>query len=790
MSYRLFLWRSLLALCGGMFIIALLLVLIAWDRSSLESPDGSYLLFDRQGSFLAELGHDEDDGYGYWPIDRLPDRVVSATLAIEDRRFWYHPGIDPIAAVRAGWQNVNSDTRVSGASTIAMQVARMQRPANRNLLSKVLEASTALMMTARHGRHEILSHYLRRVPYGNNSHGIAYASRRYLDKPVEDLSWAEIAFLSAIPQSPSRMNPFNYDGRKRAIERGKRILARLHVQQVTSDEEHELAIKQISALYIPHRQRRSVYAMHAILKIEKLLQQGMLGEFEGYMLQTSLDLSLQNQLVTMTDSILEQRWRKKGAGNAAVIVLDKNSSEVLAWVGSGDYFDDRYAGSIDYTQVKRSSGSTLKPFTFALALEQGHITPATVLADIPVSGVPVRNSDAHFLGPLLPRQALANSRNVPAYNLVRTIGMNDNYALLQQLGLHQSEMPASHYGLGIALGALPVSLENLVQAYSVLANDGNLKKISWLKQNTELKGKRIFSEETTRLVTLFLSDANARLPSFPRMGTTEYSFPVALKTGTSQGYRDAWTVAYSSRYIVGVWTGDPDNQPMKRLGGAGSAADLTQRIVMSLHDDQRHGMHDLSFPPPDGYTQVSLCSSSGKLASDACDRSYQEWLTPEQIPQQYDQSSQRILVDSRTGLPADRDTPEAFRQIQRARNLPPQYALWAEKEGMQNISQSTVMDSSGIESEVKNISLDIVSPKDGARFIRNPEMPQQASSIELNVSLNQTIPQVVWYVNNEPYQISDYPYSARMKLEVGGYVIQARVPFTDEASESVRVYVE
>jgi penicillin-binding protein 1C len=218
-------------------------LVLGWTiaRSRLQSPEPTYLLRDRHDRFLGEVGPTVDSEYGYWPTGPLPPRVVAATLAVEDRRFWRHPGVDPIAVARAIRQNVQSRRRISGASTIAMQVARMQYPGRRTYLRKVTEAVTALLITARHGREGVLGQYLRLVSYGNRIHGIAYAARRYFDKPVEDLSWAETAFLAAIPQAPARMNPWSPTGRERAVRRGTEILALLRAQGALGAGEYALA---------------------------------------------------------------------------------------------------------------------------------------------------------------------------------------------------------------------------------------------------------------------------------------------------------------------------------------------------------------------------------------------------------------------------------------------------------------------------------------------------------------------------------------------------------------------
>ena len=218
--------RRAIAWCAGAFLLLVVLLIGDALRFDLSGPPPSYLLLDRHGQFIAELtGAGED--YGYWPVAELPPRVVAAVVALEDKRFDSHPGVDPLATGRALFQNLTHFKRVSGASTIAMQVSRLLDPGDRSYVRKLRESVRALVLTARYGRQEILSAYLRMVPYSNRVHGIAYAARRYLDKPVADLSWAEIAFLSAIPQAPSHMNPFHEDGRQRAIARGKRLLAEL-----------------------------------------------------------------------------------------------------------------------------------------------------------------------------------------------------------------------------------------------------------------------------------------------------------------------------------------------------------------------------------------------------------------------------------------------------------------------------------------------------------------------------------------------------------------------------------
>jgi len=577
--------------------VALALSAWGWFGAALVAPKPTPILLDRNGGFMAQIAAPGDAGYGYWEIAKLPPRVVAATVALEDRRFWWHPGVDPIAISRAAWQNVTTGDRVSGASTLAMQVARMQDPAPRNYLNKAREASTALFLTLRYGREAVLRQYLKLAPYGNGSHGIAHAARFYFDKPVADLSWAEIAFLAAIPQAPSRMNPLLLDGRADAITRGHRILDALQADAVITETEHALATAQLDDLPLLDRRTRPENALHAILNVQRLISSSAVKPTDPR-LTTTIARDIQRNVEATTKQYLE-RWKKAGAEQIAAVVVNVESGEVLAWVGSTGYFQTG-TGAIDFALTERSPGSALKPFIYALALDRGAIAPETKLLDTAYSAGTIANSDRSFLGVMTPRRALANSRNVPAANLTKAVGLDETFLYLRLLGINQAEKPAAYYGLSLSVGALPTTLDKLTRAYLALADDGVMRDLVWLRNAKLRTGTRVMSVDAARLVTQFLSDPSARLPSFPRMGSTEYPFPVAIKTGTSQGYRDAWTMAYSRKYLVGVWIGRSDAGPMRDVTGAGSAAEVVRAIMLDLHGDAVDAAA-LAFPTPPGY---------------------------------------------------------------------------------------------------------------------------------------------------------------------------------------------
>ena len=795
-------------------------VALACWRSTLVAPAPTLLVRDRAGRFVGELpdrANPKDERLGFWEVGELPERVVAATLAIEDRRFWLHPGVDPLAIARALKQNLTSDERVSGASTLAMQVARLQHPGSRGYLRKALEAATAWIATGRYGREGVLRHYLRIVPYGHRIHGIAFAARRYLDKPVEDLSWAEIAFLAAIPQSPSRMDPYEPAGRARAIRRGRQILGQLAARGTISAVDLAAANAEIDHLALPWRGERAEAALHALLHYDALVPAAI--RRTRPLVTSTLDLDLQREVEGLA-------WRTvrdaadRGAGNAAVMVVDRERWEVVAAVSSTGYFDAGRAGAIDYLRLERSPGSALKPFLFAQALERGTITPASVLDDLEPGPSGILNSDARFLGPLLPRVALANSRNVPAVALLARLGLDEAYGFLAELGLHRHARPAKRYGLGLAIGSLPVTLERLVTAYTTLAGDGTLHELRWFEEaagDATSRGhpsgcplsKRVLSESTARLVTLFLADPQARLPTFPRMGFAEYPFAVAVKTGTSSRYRDAWTVAWSKRYLVGVWVGHPDERPMTALSGYRIAARLAQAVVERLHGDDMDGLAGLDFPPPRGYRNAKLCALSGRRATAACDRVVLEWL-PSGAGDLAGLGEctvhRRLAVDRRSDRVATTATPAEFVEIRTFVDLPPRYARWLAAstatpfpaaEGDSGTAGDTLLSvPRALAPQTPALlgatlpTIEITSPETGLRLLLDPETPPAQNTLALTAVVEPRVDQLVWYVDGRPFRTVDPPFDLRWPLVPGEHTFQARIPFTAARSRAVTVIVE
>jgi penicillin-binding protein 1C len=583
----------------------------------LAAPAPTAVVTDRNGIFLTQAGHESvrpgggrQVEYGYWPVTP-PDRVVQTTLALEDRRFWSHPGVDPLAVLRAAWQHLRGG-HGSGASTLAMQVARMQHPRPRTFWAKAVEAGTALVLTARYGRAAVLAQYVQLAPYGESSHGIAHAAWWYFDKPAADLTWAQAAVLTGIPQAPSRLAPRRAK-LQRAVARGRLALTAVDLPADVRAQ----ALGEVDTL-TPLPVRRRPAALQAVLRLEAMARTA-----DTTRLRAALDMPTQAWVTRMVGTHLAA-WRRFGAQQAAVMVVRRGSRAVVADVASGGY-GSQPGGAIDYTLALRSPGSTLKPFLYALGLERGLIAPQDILADQPEGAAGIANADRDFLGPLLPRQALANSRNVPATNLLRRIGLPEGFAFLRRLGITATDGPAERFGLAMAIGALPTSLDRLMHAYATLAEDGVDDDLAWF-EGARRAPERLISADSARLVGRFLSDPMARLPSFPRYGSSEFPFAVALKTGTSQGYRDAWTVAWSKDYLVGVWVGRADAGPMTQLSGARAAGQLAQAVMLRLHGAGRADLVAGEFAAPAGRRAVELCPDR------ACSQHLTEFVDPAAQP--------------------------------------------------------------------------------------------------------------------------------------------------------------
>ncbi|MBI4650611.1 transglycosylase domain-containing protein, partial [Candidatus Desantisbacteria bacterium] len=678
-----------------LFIFLLLIILfITYYKNHkdiiLKPYNSSILLLDCNGKYLADI-ETESGLFGYWPLpDIIPDKIIKSTLAAEDHRFYSHNGVDVHSILRAFWSNLKNRKIVSGASTLAMQTARLQNPGKRTFLKKINEAFQALILTKKYGRINILRQYLKIAPYGNRAYGINYAARKYFKKPIQDLSWGEAVLLASLPQSPGKMNFTKEIGKNLIIKRAKFILDRLIKLNWISKEDYEYTQKELQEFKTAniHKDKIPDTLIHAVLDIKTKIKNNESIK-NKYSLKTTIDIDLQERVFDIANEAIIQ-YRDYGADNIAVLIVDKHTGGIVSYIGSDDYFYDKFYGKINFVQTLRSSGSTLKPFIYAFGMSENGYTAAHILKDVGFllnfkdGKYFVRNYDEKFLGPILYRDALANSRNLPAIEVLQNVGIDVTYDKFKKLGLADIKHNAEYYGLGMSIGGIYVTLYNLVQAYGVLACDGKEFQLKFFTdENSNINKKQLIPEDIARQITLFLADPMARLPGFSRMSALEYPFPVAVKTGTSQGFKDAWAIAYSKDYIVGVWIGNANCLPMKRLTGSISSAKVIKQIMFSLHPEDLDGLREIEFPAPKGYKEYRICKLTGKLATTETPYTATERFKPGTEPKEYSDIYKRISIDIRTGLESQGDCPEKFKITKIFVNLPNEFAIWAKESGFE-----------------------------------------------------------------------------------------------------------
>jgi penicillin-binding protein 1C len=751
--------RSAAAVIGlGLIAFALWLRLGPIDPALLDLDDAtSTIVVDRRGVPLYESLSGDGTRSVHLDAQSLPPVLVAATIAAEDRRFWSHPGVDPVAIARALRQNVSEGRVVEGGSTITQQVAKLllnrRSPKRaRGVREKIREAVLALRLEHRFDKREILGLYLNLAAYGNQAVGAGKASRAYFAAEPSMLTPAQAAFLAGLPQRPSGYNPFR--NRDQAIARQRTVLRRMQAAGTLSPDRAREARNERLRF---SRTTSPFLAPHFVEMVVAAAGQNL-----PPWIATTLDAGLQSDVVGIIRSH-RQALDRHGAANVAVVVLDNARGEWLAWEGSGDYADAEHGGAINGPLSPRQPGSALKPFTYALAFEAG-FTPASVLADVP-SHFPTaeagvlyspRNYDGRYRGPLLARRALAGSENVPAVVLASELGVPALQRFLMRAGLSTLDRTPSYYGLGLTLGNAEVRLDELVAAYSMFARGGDWLEPSWslppdpaATQAENRLRRQLVSPLTAYWVTDVLSDDSAREYIFGRGGSLEFPFPVAVKTGTSQAYHDNWTIGYTRDVTVGVWVGNFDRTPLKSSTGVTGAAPIFHAVMLAA-TRRLHGAAGFDaraiVAAPDGLVQREVCALSGMPANPWCPARQREWLPATDDPpcSWHHQSDDGLLVI----------WPPAYRQWARQNGLltdprprlRPDSALRASSRSRRNASReggqgfgelreasASRRVSVASSSTLVRGPLEIVNPPAGATYLIDPTLRREFQTLPLRV---------------------------------------------------------
>ncbi len=684
------------------------------------------------------------------PWEELPKPLIEAVVAVEDRRFFEHGGMDYAAIARAAWDNLRNGRVVSGASTLPQQLVKISSPAApRTWWVKFAEAQRARRLVREWSREKILAAWLNRVSYGNLLTGCRMAAEGYFDKPLADLTVAECALLAGLPQAPGRLNPLRR--REAAINRQHHVLERMAEEGFIDAGTHARAKAQPLVL-TPSRGGFTAPHATSLLRLETAPADGVI--------RTTLDATLQRR----AEKILAARLdglRARHVTQAAAVILDNATGDVLALAGSRDFFSPD-GGQINGAWTPRSPGSALKPFTCLLALETGRFSPASVIADLPVSfPTPTglyqpENYTGKCFGPVTLRAALGNSLNIAAVKVLDQAGGPEAlWETLRRLGLGTLDEPAEHYGLGLTLGNAPARLLELTNAYACLARLGEHRPWRLAADAPPGESDRVFDATHAWQIADMLSDNQARLLTFGARSPLRMGFRVAVKTGTSASYRDNWAIGYTPEFTIGVWAGNFDRTPMQGVSGVtGSAPILADLFALAR---ERFGATTW-YDTPSAIASVRIDPRTGKrlsAQSPAVRLQRTEKLTPAQLPA--------------VASAADYDA-------QGRALLPPEYRAWTAS------ADNWLGDLVACASPGEPVAaLRLLQPADGAVYHLDPDLPGGGRVLRLR-SNRDPDPALRWHSATLELEQSNGAWTARLApgehlitLSHGGQEISARL---------------
>jgi penicillin-binding protein 1C len=626
----------------------------------LDGISFSQCVRDHNGKLL-RVTLSADQKFRIWtPLKEISPDLIDATLRYEDKHYAHHPGVNPIALARGAADLLRFHRATTGGSTITMQLARLRfHLYTRTISGKLEQIMRALELERHYSKSQILEAYLNLAPYGRNIEGIGAASEIYFDKSASKLSRPEAIALSVIPQSPSR-RALRADRDNHSVN----LAQSSWYDRAGVDNDSQFLMREFRPRMQIARKFMAPHCVQEVLEMvgsarcaDRMPQRGIPTN-----IITTLDLEKQQAIERRVIDYVANN-RNRGIENAAVFMVDTRTMAVLAQVGSANFYKADINGQVDGTRSPRSPGSTLKPFVYALGLEQGLIHPLSILADAPRSfgEYNPENFDREFLGPIRACDALARSRNVPAVELASHLA---HPTLYQFLGTAEVRLPKaeSFYGLALPLGGAEVSLQDLVRLYAALANNGELRPLRFTTRDGTAKPKRILSPEAAFLTLEMLGNVPR-----PEMNCADgnHSARVYWKTGTSHGFRDAWSIAVFDHYVLGVWVGNFDGRANPAFIGRTAAAPLLFQIIDSLRAAWPEPTVPHQPPPGANLKRVEFCALSGDLPNQFCTQRVEGWFIPGVSPIKTCDVHREVLVATATGLrvPIDDGTRHLKREV-------------------------------------------------------------------------------------------------------------------------------
>lgn len=778
MRYRRLWWLltlpAILLLAG--LILALLVLAVAPAPDLYQRYPQASAFFDRDNRLLS-LRLAEDERYRLRvPLSDIAPALQKATLLYEDKNFYRHPGVDPLALGRAFWQSVVVAGRRQGASTLTMQLVRLRFKLDTSTMSgKLQQIAYALWLEWHYSKEQLLEAYFNYAPYGGNIEGAEAASLIYFGKEADRLTVSEALALAVIPQNPVQRNPQS----QRGVEQLE--LARQRLLAIWQQADSQLSSEQLQRLQMPLQfgssRRLPFHSPHFINHLQFAMPTRQ-GRF-----YTSLDLSLQQRIEQRVKEYLS-RQQHKGLNNASVLLINRHTLQVTSWLGSADFFDADIAGQVDGVVARRSPGSALKPFVYAMALQQGLIHPQSLLRDLPrrFGTFNPENFDQQFYGPVSATRALILSRNLPAVQLQTQLQHPDFYQWLQQAGVILPQ-PAEYYGLALVLGGMELSMQQLVQLYAALGNSGQWQPLVWQAEPPEQTPRQILSPEAAFLTLDMLRQHPGPVNTILQQLTEQP--PVAWKTGTSYAYRDAWAVGLSGDYVLAVWLGNFDGSSNPNLVGLTAAGPLFFSILSMLGPQQAENKQLFTPASPLNLRKVAVCSRTGDLPNQACPQTTESWFIPGVSPIRVSSVHRQIPVYNNNGKRACSHQPPATR-LETFEFWPSDIMQLYRQAGIQLRQPPTFAtgESCGVMAASDRLQPQIRSPQSGLSYQQDPQVSQK---LALQATFDGEVTQAYWFAGNRFLGVAKTGETLFWQAEPGQY--QLRVVDDLGGSDTVDVQV-
>jgi len=755
-------WIKRLSITVGIGIILISAFYLAMLKAypfpyqEIKAIKYSKTVLDKDGNLLRAFLGKEDSWLLEVGLDEINPDFINATLAIEDKRFMKHPGIDLAAVFRAAKQNLASKRVISGASTISMQVMRLLLPKKRTLWNKIVETVHTIRLEALYSKQDILKLYFELAPYGGNILGVKAASLRYFKKYPQDLNLSECALLAGLPQSPSRLRPDRYPKRAK-IRRDQVLLSMLkngyinQAQFKSAKNEPIVAGTFTFPFKTPHfaRQIKNKYP-------------------QNHSIVTTLDSNIQHLAETTLKGAIRS-LRSQGVTNGAIVVIENESGKVRALVGSNDFFSFKDSGQINGALSLRCPGSALKPFTYALGIDKGLYTPRMILADVPVqySGYTPRDYDKKYRGPVTLREALVDSLNIPAVEVLDKVSYRSLYFFLKDIGISTINKLPESYGLSLTLGSGEVNLLQLTNAYATLARGGVYEPYQLIEEDKPNKtSKRIISEGAAYIISDILSDST-RLESVGIYRDDKIHPKIAFKTGTSFGHRDAWTISYNPEYTVGVWLGNFSAKPSKALVGIEAATPIAIHIFDRLYSKKSSPW----YTKPDEVGKRYTCALSGEPINEFCDHGVKDLYLKNKSIAKKCTFHKKIAIDIKTELSLDDYAKQGRDYIEEVFVIwPDKLQSWIRQHNPEYLEPPEYMI---VPKRIVNLDKNrpkIVLPLHKCEyFISGPDKFEQKLTIVANGSFDAD--KLYWFINDNFFSASDIGEKLFWTMEKGKYKI-------------------